>query len=273
MKRILITGANSYIGTSFEKWMQQFDDYQIDTIDLHGDMWKTKDFSIYDSVFHVAGIAHADVERVSNDVKNQYYSINRDLSFDVARTYKESRKFNQKSNFIFMSSIIVYGDISNVRKKVTINSKTETKPSNFYGDSKLQAESLLSNLTDDNFILTIVRPPMIYGENCKGNFLSLQRLASKVSIFPYFENERSVLYIDNLCNHIKTYIDSPCTGIFLPHDDKYKCTSLWIKDIGKENSNKITLIKGFSWVIVILSFVPGRIGKLTKKAFGNLVYE
>lgn len=59
MKKILITGANSYIGTSFEKWLSQWlDDYKVDTFDMIDGTWKEKDFSQYDTVFHVAGIVH-----------------------------------------------------------------------------------------------------------------------------------------------------------------------------------------------------------------------
>lgn len=273
MKRILITGANSYIGTSFEKWMQQFgDDYQIDTIDMHGDSWREADFSVYDSVLHVAGIAHADIGKVSESEKKKYYSINRDLTFEVAKMYKMSRP-KQDSQFIFMSSIIVYGDISNVRKKIIISDKTKPNPSNFYGDSKFQAEIALAKLKCENFKVTIIRPPMIYGENCKGNYLVLEKIASNFPVFPYFKNERSVLEIGNLCYFIKLYVDEYKSGVVYPQDENYKSTSYWVKDIGIMKSKNIKLLKGFSWLIYLLSFMPGKVGVLTKKAFGNLVYD
>ena len=62
MKKILITGANSYIGTSFERYIKdKFSDaYGIDTVDMIDGTWAEKDFSQYDSIFHVAGIAHSD---------------------------------------------------------------------------------------------------------------------------------------------------------------------------------------------------------------------
>ena len=73
MKKILITGADSYIGTSFENYISEFgDEYIIDTVDMLGDAWKDKDFSCYDSVLHVAGIAHSDSGRSSEETKKLY---------------------------------------------------------------------------------------------------------------------------------------------------------------------------------------------------------
>ena len=63
MKKILITGKNSYVGKSFEKWLGNYPDrYSIDSISLRNDSWKEKDFSEYDVVFHVAGIAHVSTD-------------------------------------------------------------------------------------------------------------------------------------------------------------------------------------------------------------------
>ena len=73
MKKILITGANSYIGTSFEKYMAQWpDQYQVDTVDMIDGSWREKDFSGYDSVFHVAGIAHSVHGKISTEKEKLY---------------------------------------------------------------------------------------------------------------------------------------------------------------------------------------------------------
>lgn len=58
-KKILITGKNSYIGRSFMKYCEKNRiDFEISELDVHGNKWKKTDFSNYDSIFHVAGIAH-----------------------------------------------------------------------------------------------------------------------------------------------------------------------------------------------------------------------
>ncbi|UQF71512.1 NAD-dependent epimerase/dehydratase family protein [Vagococcus lutrae] len=275
MKRILITGKNSYIGTSFEKWMRDnHPSYEIDTISVHGDAWREIDFSPYDVVFHVAGIAHADVGKVSASEQQKYYEVNRDLTYAVAKKFKEDSVLQDKvKQFIFMSSIIVYGDIAHVRKKVIITPSTVPNPANFYGDSKLQAENKLRELESDKFLLAILRPPMIYGPNSKGNYQMLRKIALKTPVFPDVPNERSMLHIDNLNQYVKKMVDESKSGIFFPQNEEYVRTSHLVQKIAKENGKDIKLFSFLNWGVYLLSFIPGKIGELTKKAFGNLVYE
>ena len=155
MKKILITGANSYIGASFEKWCSQWpNEYSVDTMDMIDGSWKQKSFAVYDVIFHVAGIAH-----VSSDPKLEalYYKVNRDLTIETA----QKAKSEGVKQFIFMSSIIVYGDSSSINRKRVIDSSTVPQPANFYGDSKLQAEAGILVLQDDAFNVVVLRPPMI----------------------------------------------------------------------------------------------------------------
>ena len=273
MKKILITGANSYIGTSFKKWMTPFqDEYQIDTLSVRGDAWREHDFSGYDTVFHVAGIAHADVSKVSEETKQLYYAVNRDLAIETAKKYKQDLS-GKKGQFIYMSSIIIYGEETNINKKRIITPDTKPNPSNFYGDSKLQAEIGLQPLDDDTFHVAILRPPMIYGPGSKGNYQQLVKLANKLPIFPDVKNERSMLHIDKLSECIKERVDAQDSGVFFPQNDQYVRTSHMVRDIAQKNGKKIYLFSYMNWAIRLLGYVPGKIGRLTNKAFGNLVYD
>ena len=261
MKRILITGKDSYIGTSFEKWlMKEPDKYQIDTLDLRDDAWKDKDFSNYDVVFHVAGIAH-----VSTDPKMQdlYYKVNRDLTIDTAK----KAKTEGVKQFIFMSSIIVYGDASKDLQVITKD--TQPNPSNFYGDSKLQAEEGIKPLADDQFKVVIIRPPMIYGKGSKGNYPKLAKLARKIPIFPDIDNQRSMLHIDNLTEFLRLMIENEESGLFFPQNKEYVKTSEMVKLIAHIHGKKLRLVKLFNPVIRL--FV-NRI-QVVNKLFGNLVYD
>ncbi|MGM0201795.1 NAD-dependent epimerase/dehydratase family protein [Enterococcus sp. AZ149] len=273
MKRILITGANSYIGTSFEKWMQQFgDNYQIDTIDMHGDQWKEKDFSQYDSVFHVAGIAHADVSKVSEETKQLYYKVNCDLAVETAEKYKNDLN-GKNGQFIFMSSIIIYGEETNINKKRVITSETLPNPSNFYGDSKWKAEQKLTPLKSDTFKIVFIRPPMIYGEGSKGNYQLLVKIANWTPVFPNIKNERSMLNIYRLCDFIKLRVDFSDSGVFLPQDPVFQRTSFMVKEIAASKGKKVYLFSGLNLIIYLLGYFPGRIGRLINKAFGSLIIE
>lgn len=271
MKKILITGANSYIGTSFEKYIKQNypNVYQIDTLDMINPNWKECDFSGYDSIFHVAGIAHADVGHVSEERKKLYYQVNCDLAYETAIKAKKSKV----KQFIYMSSIIIYGESAPYGKKKLITKDTKPEPANFYGDSKLQAEIKLKTLDDDNFKICILRPPMIYGPGSKGNYQMLSKLAKKLPIFPDIKNERSMLYIGNLCYFIKECINKENSGIYFPQNEEYVSTSKMVQEIAKANGKNIHLTKLLNPFVFILSKFPGKIGGMCNKAFGNMSYE
>lgn len=257
MKRILITGADSYIGNSFEKWVKQWpDEYRVDTVDMIGDVWRKKDFSGYDVVFHVAGIAHVGAKK---KMEALYYKVNRDLTIETA----EKAKADGVKQFIFMSSIIVYGS-----KVSYITKDTEPNPDNFYGDSKLQAEEGIILLDSENFKVVVLRPPMIYGPGSKGNFPKLVKLAKILPIFPDFDNQRSMLYIDNLCEFIRGMIDNEEAGLFFPQNEEYVKTSEMVKTIAKVHGKKVILTKVFNPVLKLMFEIS-----FVNKVFGNFVYE
>lgn len=267
MKKILITGANSYIGTSFEKYIYENyrDEYQIDTLDMMDPNWKEYDFSGYDSIFHVAGIAHADVGNVSKETEKLYYRVNCDLTYETALKAKKCKV----KQFIYMSSIIVYGESAPYGKTKIITKDTKPEPANFYGDSKLQAEIKLSPLQDDNFNLVIIRPPMIYGKGSKGNYPMLSKLAKKLPVFPKINNQRSMLYVENLCEFVRLVISNNNQGIYYPQNSEYASTTAIVKTVNPKIKISGILNPG----VFISSKVPGKISGLCNKAFGNLVYE
>lgn len=174
MKKILITGANSYIGTSFEKYMAQWPEkYQVDTVDMIDGTWREKSFAGYDCVYHVAGIAHSDSGKISPEKAKLYYAVNTDLTIETAK----KAKAEGMKQFIFMSSAIVYGESAPIGKSKVITKDTPVSPANSYGDSKVQAENGILPLNDDTFKVVILRPPMIYGPSSKGNYPVLSKLA------------------------------------------------------------------------------------------------
>lgn len=263
MKKILITGANSYIGTSFEKWVKQWpEDYLVDTVDMIDGTWREKSFSGYDVVFHVAGIAHVSTDPNMEDL---YYKVNRDLTIETAK----KAKAEGVKQFIFMSSIIVYGDSSHINHKRVIDKNTVPEPSNFYGRSKLQAEEGILPLQEDNFNVVVIRPPMIFGKGSKGNYPKLAKMAQKLPIFPDVENERSMLHIDNLCEFIRLMIVNEERGLFFPQNREYVGTSELVKLVAEAHGKRIVLIKLFNPMLKLMGDFIGQVNK----AFGNLVYE
>ena len=258
MKNILITGANSYVGTSFEKWLSQWPDkYHVDTIDMIDGTWREKSFEGYDAVFHVAGIAHRKETQAN---AHEYYEINRDLAVATAQKAKQ----DGASQFIFMSTMGVYGMVTGVITKDTV-----PNPKTHYGKSKLQAEEEIQKLSNDSFKVVILRPPMIYGKNCTGNYAKLSRFAKESWFFPNINNKRSMLYIDNLSEYVRRTIDGMYSGIYLPQNEEYVCTAQLVKEITHIHNKKIALIKLFN---PIIKFLIGRIDVISK-LFGDCVYE
>lgn len=267
MKRILITGADSYIGTSFEKYIKETypNSYIVDTVDMRDGVWRTKSFAGYDTVFHVAGIAHSDNGKISSEKASMYYSVNTDLAIDTAK----KAKADGVKQFIFMSSAIVYGDSAPIGKMKVITKDTPANPSNCYGNSKLQAENGICPLQCDDFKVVILRPPMIYGQGSKGNYPVLAKIAVSVPIFPRVENERSMLYIENLCEFVHLMIQNDEHGIFWPQNEEYSNTSDLVRLIAETHGKRIHLIGGCKWCLKLMGHLTG----LVNKAFGNLSYD
>lgn len=256
MKRILITGANSYIGTSFEKWVTQWpEEYKVDTVGTRNDEWEKIDFSPYDAVFHVAGIAH--IKESSNN-RSLYYKVNRDLTYEIA---KKAKKYGVLQ-FVFLSSMSVYGIENGV-----IDKSTPLKPNSAYGESKIEAEQLINKLKGDSFTVATIRPPMVYGNGCRGNYPKLATLALKTPFFPNIENKRSMIYIDNLSEFVKQIIDNRSGGIFFPQNDEYVNTSEMVRLIAEFHGNRVRKTKLFNPALRLLNV------SLVKKVFGDLVYD
>lgn len=256
MKNILITGKNSYIGTSLENWlMREPDKYKVDTIDMKDESWKENDFSIYDVVFHVAGIAHI---KETGDNQDLYYKVNRDMAYETALKSKQ----DGVAQFIFLSSMSVYGIENGV-----INNSTQLKSNSAYGKSKIEAEALINNLQDDSFTLSILRPPMVYGKGCRGNYPRLVGLALKTPIFPKVDNKRSMIYINNLSEFVKQLIDNKSGGLFFPQNAEYVNTSEMVELIADIHGKKIMMTKLFNPLLRLLNV------STVNKVFGDLVYD
>lgn len=274
-KKVLISGAGSYIGLSFIQYAKKHypANFEIEELDMTDAAWRDKDFSEYDVVYHVAGIAHADVGKVSEEIKSEYYEVNTGLAVEAA----EKAKREGVKTFVFMSSMIVYGDSAPYGQQKVIDETTVPKPANFYGDSKLQADVAVRELANDTYKVIVLRPPMIYGKGSKGNYRTLAKLAKKLPIFPDVDNERSMLYIENLCEFLcqvlllKSYHRN--SVVLLPQNGEWTKTSDMVKEIAKASGKKIAELKCFAPAVWIGSKMPGKIGGLVNKAFGNNCYK
>ena len=266
IRRILITGANSYLGTSLEAYLKQWpQEYAVDTVDMIDGSWRDKDFGGYQTVYHVAGIAHSDFGKIAGDREALYRRVNTDLAIETAA----KAKADGVKQFIFMSTIVVYGRSADIGRQKVITRETPPEPDNIYGQTKLKAEEGLKALEDDGFKLCILRPPMIYGQGSKGNYQKLAKLAQHIRILPYVSNQRSMLYIGNLCELIRLVIEERYSGVFFPQNREYVDTCDMIREIAIVHHHRIKFVWGFEWLYRIAGLFSGSIAK----AFGSLTYD
>lgn len=256
MKRILITGANSYIGESVKIYLGQYPDrYLVDILNTLGLKPTSEMFSKYDVVFNVAGIAHI---KETEENRQLYYDINCDFAVNMAKAAKEGGV----RQFIHLSSMSVYGLTEGY-----ITKNMMPNPVNAYGESKLMADEKIRKLEDENFKFVCLRPPMVYGKGCKGNYQTLRSFALKSPVFPLFRNQRSMIFIDNLSEFIKEMIDGECAGLFFPQNEAYVCTCEMVRLISNFGEKKIKLLSLGNPLIHISK------SNLVKKVFGSLTYE
>jgi UDP-glucose 4-epimerase len=253
MKNVLVVGENSFIGASFANYATKR--FNITTVDAKNNNWRDADFSGYDSVVHCAGIAHT-----TKNPKQLYYDVNCELAEQVAAKAKASGV----KQFIFLSTMSVYGNT-----KGEITPRTVPNATDYYGGSKLAAEKKLQKLAAENFRLCILRPPMVYGFGCKGNFPRLVKLTRKLPVFPNIENQRSMIYIDNLCEFISQGIAANKNGVHFPQNAEYVNTTELAQIIKRVNGKKPRVTKIFNPLI----FFAKKFISPAEKLFGNLFYE
>lgn len=259
MKKVLVIGASSYIGQKFKEYvlLNNKNDLVVDMTSASDGSWRNVDFKGYDTILHLSAIVH---RKEKKNMEGLYYEVNHRLAVEVAKKAKDS----QVRQFVFMSTAAVYGAHTGCITKETL-----PKPTTFYGKSKLAAENDIIKLQDDDFKVAIVRPPMVYGEGCKGNYQRLVKLVKYIPIFPEYHNKRSVLNINRLCEYLLDLIIKEQNGLFQPQDNEYMDTCREVVKIRKSIGKKTILIKGFGMII--------RFGILNidafKKLFSDLYYE
>lgn len=256
MKKILITGANSYIGTSFENWVSKWPDkYRVDSIDVKTDEWKSKSLQGYDVVFHLAAIVHVK----ENDI-DKYFRVNRDLALEIALKAKQEGV----KQFIFLSTMGVYGtETGNITKD------TEPRPKTPYAKSKYEAEKLLNEINDNNFKVAVLRPPIVYGKDCRGNYPRLASMALKLPFFPDIKNERSMIYIDNLSEFIRLIINYEVNGLFFPQNKEYVNTTELVTTIAKAYGKVLKATRLFDFGVNL----GLNLSETFRKVFGSFIYD
>jgi nucleoside-diphosphate-sugar epimerase len=204
MLKILVTGASGFVGKRLVAYNKEI--FTIETISLQNDHWKTKDFSDFDAVVHLAGKAH-EMSKIEDHI---YFDVN----YALTKSFFEKITADGVSHFVYISSTKVYGD--DVQQELKENS--DCHPNDAYGESKWKAEQFLLQQTVAT--VAIVRPPLVYGPNVKGNMLKIMELCNSNKPLPFasIANKRSMVYVDNLIELINTILQKKAKGIFVAGD-------------------------------------------------------
>lgn len=232
MAKVLITGSHSFVGKNFRKYSRYCDVEEISLLDYKPE---EIEFDGIDVVLHLAAIVHQS-DKISD---NEYFRINRDLCLRVAEV---SKKGGVKQ-FVFLSTLKVYGDFANDNE--IRNENSECFPDDAYGKSKYAAETELKKIEDSDFTVSIIRTPLVYGEGVKANMLDLVKLVDALPFLPFdkIENKRNFSFTENLVGFIDRIIEMEASGVFIAMDEQPVSTTDLIKYISKSLGKKTNLFK------------------------------
>lgn len=259
-KTILITGKNGYVGNRLNDYLKA-QGHVVDQINVRGNHWKALDFSKYNVVIHLAAIVH---NNNPNTTMVDYMNVNYHLTKELA----EKAKTEGVNQFIFFSTMSVFGLDGEVGKEVIINNNTLTKPTTSYGISKLRAEEMLHEIQSNAFKVAVLRPPMIYGESAPGNFSKLIKISNILPLYPRIDNQRSSIYIENLEIYINELIENEGSGILHPQNNYYLNTNHAIFEMRRIQDKKTLSIKLPNSLLKLF-----RKMSILNKLYGNLVYS
>lgn len=257
-KNILVIGAHSYIAQNFENYAKKKKkNWNITLVSASDGAWEKADFSVYDTVLITAALVHRKKQKGTEEL---YRKVNQELPVRITKRAKEAGI----KQVIFLSSMSVFGD--NVER---ITKDTIPNPSSLYGKYKYKAEQVLEKFQSEEFRIAIVRPPMVYGEGCPGNYGRLKKLAKVTWIFPDTQNKRSMIAIEGLCRELGRIVENMESGYFHPQDEEYINTAEMVQKMRAEMGKKTYLTGGFNWILKPLSKKVG----IFRKVFGSMWYE
>ncbi|QDV55209.1 NAD-dependent epimerase/dehydratase family protein [Rosistilla oblonga] len=223
MKRVLVTGANGFVGRYACKYLQAAGWQVRGTIrnqDSTGlpesveplvigdiaafDHWE-KALKGVDAVVHLVARTHV-IHEKSTDPLPLYRKVNVD---GTQRLIDGCRGASVK-RFLFVSSIKAVGESSTT-------SLTETdvcEPEDAYGVSKLEAEQIVASAAALSMETVILRPPLIYGPGVLGNFQRILKAVDRGLPLPLrgTTNQRSLLYVENFAAAIAVCLEHPAAA-------------------------------------------------------------
>jgi nucleoside-diphosphate-sugar epimerase len=211
MKRMLVTGASGFIGTilcaelvrlgcSVHAALRDLvnldlagcEIVKISSIDSKTD-WSDALTGV-DVVIHLAARVHVMLDDATDPLE-EFRKVNVAGTEHLAR----AAAANGVRRFVYVSSIKVNGEVTSERGKFSESDVPD--PQDSYGISKMEAEQALHRVAAETGLeVVIVRPPLVYGANVKGNFAQMLKVLAGGVPLPLasVHNRRSLIYVGNL---------------------------------------------------------------------------
>ena len=282
-KRILVTGANGFVGTalchkllaekkysvraavrSSQKLMSLPDNIEFCVVgDIGPDTEWKKSLENIDVIIHLAGRAH-----ITESINREYYKVNTQGTGHLAKMAVETGV----RRFIYISSVKVNGEYVKPNSQGEIPPFSEEdipQPQDDYAVSKWKAEQLLRQIEKDTGLeVAIIRSPLIYGSGVKANFLSLLKLVDSGLPLPFasIKNRRSFIYLGNLIDIISICITHPKAAgqTFLVSDSENISTPALIRKIADAMECKVLLIPFPISFLKFLGKISGRLSAIER---------
>jgi len=258
----MITGASGFVGSNFIKKYKN--EYNIVPTCLIENKPEDLKYTGVDCILHLAALVH----QMKGAPEEKYFEVNTELTKKLAVRAKE----NGVKHFVFYSTVAVWGTHGYFDHNKVITLDTLTNPVTPYAKSKLEAEEILKNLQDENFKVSILRPPLVYGKGCPGNIEKLEKLMEKISILPFGndDNKRSVVHVEKLVDETERIIKNSLAGVFVPKDSHDLSIKEILQFLAIQNNKKIKLIR-FPKVAIklLLKIKPNTI----KSLYGSLRFK
>ena len=211
-----------------------------------------------DALVHLAAIAHSDAADYSEVI-----AVNRDLPIEIARCARESGY----RHFVFLSSAMVWGSSYD-----SVHMGTVEKPDTAYGHAKLEAEHALLATSSPDWIVSIIRPPLLYGAGVKGNLAKLLRAVHRWPICPLgvATNRRSLANVENLSEFIVYLIQRGLSGQYAFQDEDPVSTFEVLKRMATHMPYHGRIVPTPRWMQNIVHSIAPR---AARRMFGSFVVE
>ncbi|HIU34935.1 MAG TPA: NAD-dependent epimerase/dehydratase family protein [Candidatus Pullichristensenella excrementigallinarum] len=262
MIRVLIAGKGSFIGTALLARLRAFPDrFEAREMDLRDPAWRDADFSSFDCVVHVAGVAHVSHKKSMEPI---YARVNRDLAVECAKKAREAGV----GQFIFLSSANIYGPAARPGRNFVIGPDALPAPGDAYARTKWEAEQALMQMEAESFRIARVRPMMVYGANGRGNYRLLSKFARSLPLFPDFPNAHGAVYVEHLAELLRLLIEDRASGAFCAQDESAHSTADFVREIARAHGRRMFFPRTFNPLLRLFGNLS-----ILRRAFGGFAYS